>query len=145
MILVKHSFKNNKIYDMKENFVDWDELVAVAINVRENAFIFGKTKVGCALLTDTGKVLAGCNVEHVYRSHDIHAEVNAISSMVAVGEKRIIAIVVVAERDNFTPCGSCMDWIIQFGEKNCLVGFQNILNGNRKIFKASDLMPYYPY
>jgi len=124
-----------------------EDLTALSLKaweVKDNAYIFGDTKVGAALLTDTGRIFTGCNVEHKFRSHDIHAEVNAISNMVAAGEYKIKAILVVAERDFFTPCGSCMDWIIQFADKDCLVGFQN--NTEKEIiwFKYSDLMPYYP-
>jgi len=123
---------------------DLTALSLKAWEVKDNAYIFGDTKVGAALLTDTGRIFTGCNVEHKFRSHDIHAEVNAISNMVAAGEYKIKAILVVAERDFFTPCGSCMDWIIQFADKDCLVGFQN--NTEKEIiwFKYSDLMPYYP-
>jgi cytidine deaminase len=123
---------------------DLTVLSSKAWEVKDSAYIFGDTKVGAALLTDTGGIFTGCNVEHKFRSHDIHAEVNAISNMVAAGEYKIKAILVAAERDFFTPCGSCMDWIIQFADKDCLVGFQNNKEEEIVWFKYSDLMPYYP-
>src|SRR6476659_8634265 len=116
-------------------------LVGAAWRVRENAFVFGQTKVGAAVLTSDGPIVVGCNVEQRYRSHDVHAEVNAITSMVAGGYTQLVAIIVGAERERFTPCGSCMDWIYQFGGPSCLVGYQSRPDSEVTIFKAHDLMP----
>lgn len=123
--------------------IPWNKMSIEAWKVRENSYIFGKTRVGAAVYTQSGKIYTGCNIEHVFRSHDIHAEINAISNMVSAGEQKFIAILIVAERDFFTPCGSCMDWIMQHGENDCLVGFEN---GKKEltIFKSSELMPHYP-
>ena len=105
--------------------IPWEKLAQAAWEVRENSYIIGSTKVGAAIYTVNQKIIRGCNIEHRYRSHDIHAEVNAIGNMVASGEERFQAIIIVAERDFFTPCGSCMDWIMQHGIENCLVAFKN--------------------
>lgn len=121
----------------------WTLLAEFAWGCRKNAK-FENTRVGAAVLTSEGKIFVGCNIEHQFRSHDIHAEVNAIGSMVAAGYKNMKAILIVAKRDFFTPCGACMDWIIQFGGLDCEVGFQADLEGEIKKFKAKELMPFYP-
>jgi cytidine deaminase len=123
----------------------WEHLADAAWAAREAAFVFGPTMVGCAVLASTGEVCAGCNVEHRFRSHDVHAEVNAISSMVAAGQRELVAVLIVASRDQFTPCGACMDWIFQFGGPDCQVGYQREPRGPVTIHLASELMPYYPY
>lgn len=123
----------------------WERLAQAAWAVREAAFVFGPTKVGCAALASTGAISVGCNVEHRFRSHDVHAEVNAISSMVAAGQRELVAILVVAMRDRFTPCGACMDWILQFGGADCQVGYQREPGGHVTVHLASELMPFYPY
>lgn len=96
------------------------------------------------MLSENNRIYCGCNIEHKFRSHDIHAEVNAISNMVSLGDKLIKKILIVAERDFFTPCGSCMDWIMQFADEDTLIGFQGSKNGEIQLFKARELMPYYP-
>ena len=116
-----------------------------AWEVRENASILGDTKVGAALLSKSGKIYTGCNVEQLYRNKDIHAEVSAINNMVSSGEKKILSIVIVAEREKFTPCGTCMDWIFQFGGPNAVVAYQNEIDGKIHEFTAKELMPHYPY
>jgi len=122
----------------------WRELADAAWDCREHAYVIGSTAVGAAALSSEGKIFAGCNVEHPFRSHDVHAEINAITSMIADGGKRLLAIVIVAERKRFTPCGACMDWIFQFGGPSCIVGYQSKMGGTIRKFRARDLMPYYP-
>jgi len=130
--------------NIKRIDIDWDELSTKAWQVRKEAFILGDTKVGAALIDENNKISVGCNIEQIYRSHDIHAEVNAISNMVSAGSTTLIAILIVAERDFFTPCGSCMDWIIQFGGENVIVGFQNKPGGEIFKYSGKELMPHYP-
>jgi cytidine deaminase len=119
-------------------------LAPIAWKARESAFIIGNTAVGCALMTDRGTIFSGCNVEHRFRCHDVHAEINALTSMVTSGERRIQTILVVAERTRFMPCGGCMDWIMQFGGSETLVAFQNHIGGEFTVQTAAELMPYYP-
>jgi cytidine deaminase len=122
----------------------WENLAEIAWVTRNNAYLIGETAVGAAILTDEGKIFSGCNVEHRFRINDSHAEVNAITTMVAAGYKIIRCIIVVSERSRFTPCGSCMDWIFQFGGPDCEVAYQSGRNGQIFTFLAKDLMPFYP-
>jgi cytidine deaminase len=121
------------------------DLSPIAWAARANAHVIGKTMVGCALITPSGQVFSGCNVEHRFRSHDVHAEVNAISSMATAGERMISFLLVVAERARFTPCGACMDWIMQFADEPCVVAFQAEPLGQFTVYRAEELMPYYPH
>ena len=129
------------------NAISEDErktLSEAAWSVRGNARLHGRTPVGCAVLSDDGQVFAGCNIEHRFRSHDIHAEVNAISTLVAAGKNRLRAILIAAERDRFTPCGSCLDWIFELGGEDCLVLSEQFPGKPTHSHLARDLMPYYP-
>jgi cytidine deaminase len=122
----------------------WGKMSDIAWNYRNQAFILGNTKVGAAALSDSGMIFGGCNIEHRFRCHDIHAEVNAISSLVGGGGKRLAAILIVAERELFTPCGGCMDWIFQFGGPECYVAFQSKRTATISKYLARKLMPFYP-
>src|SRR5438445_8293092 len=119
-------------------------LLQQAWKCRERAYVIGNTKVGAAALSNDNQVFLGCNVEHKFRSHDVHAEVNAITCMVASGRRVLQAIAVVAERENFTPCGACLDWIFQFGGPSCIVVCQSRTDSQARVFLARELMPHYP-
>lgn len=111
---------------------------------RNNAIVNGSTKVGAAVITQDGWIFKGCNVGSNFRN-DIHAEVSAISALVGQGFKTFTAILVVAERERFTPCGACMDWIMKLGGPDTLVGFQHELYGHIEWLTARELMPHYPH
>lgn len=120
------------------------QLAPLAWDVRARARVLGPTRVGCAVMASDGSIYVGCNVEHRFRSHDVHAEVNAITSMIANGQQKLSAVVVAAERERFTPCGACMDWIFEFGGGQCVVAFQAQQGGPLDIYRAEELMPFYP-
>ena len=122
----------------------WNTLSKEAWKTLNNAYILSSTKVGASIESDLQMIFCGCNIQQTFRSHDIHAEVNAIGNMVSNGGKKIKKILVVANKDFFTPCGSCMDWIMQFSDENTIVGFQGSEKGEIKKFKVSELMPHYP-
>ena len=119
-------------------------LSEAAWEVRDHARIHGPTRVGCAALAEDGRIYVGCNIEHRFRSHDIHAEVNAISSLVAGGKSGLRAVLIAAERERFTPCGSCLDWIFEVGGGDCLVISEKSSGVSAHVYYARDLMPYYP-
>ncbi|MEU4241884.1 hypothetical protein [Actinoplanes sp. NPDC026619] len=121
------------------------ELLRTAWEARANSRVIGKTKVGAAVLVEGGKIFAGCNVEHKFRSHDVHAEVNALTSMIAGGGSQAIAIAVVSTRDHFTPCGACMDWIFELGGPKCRVYVSNREGFVLFDHLAEELMPFYPF
>jgi cytidine deaminase len=116
-----------------------------AWTVRNKAHVIGPTRVGCAILTADGVIFEGCNVEHRFRSHDVHAEVNAITTMVSGGHSLIRAVAIAAERDRFTPCGACMDWIMQFADETCVVFAQSRPRGPIQRYTTHELMPHYPH
>jgi cytidine deaminase len=111
---------------------------------RKSARVLGKTQVGCAVLDNTQRIYPGCNIEHRFRSHDIHAEISAMSSMVTAGGERLVAILIAAERNRFTPCGACLDWIFELGGAECQVFVQGSPETRPSHYTAGQLMPHYP-
>ena len=69
-------------------------------------------KVGAALLTKSGRVYQGCNIENASFTPTICAERTAIFKAVYEGEREFEAIAVVGGKDGvvtglFPPCGVC--------------------------------------
>lgn len=122
---------------MKEGF-----LLKEAWKARELAYPWKSgTKVGCAILSKDNNVFIGYNIEGLWMT-SIHAEVCAISKMVGANE-RGVAIALVAETEFFTPCGACLDWLVQFCEWDSIVLIQNKY-GEIKDFRLGALTPFYP-
>jgi cytidine deaminase len=64
--------------------------------------------------------------------------------MVAGGDALVQAVFVAAERERFTPCGACMDWIFEFAADGCVVLFQSSPDSPVTSHGIHALMPFYP-
>lgn len=119
-------------------------LLAAAWRYRDAAVVSGRTRVGAAVLADSKVIYGGCNLQHRYRSQDLHAEVVAIAGALSSGESTIRALAVVCETSDLPPCGACLDWILQIGGDDCIVAWQR--ERGHHVFKefAGVLMPYHP-
>ncbi len=91
-----------------------DRLVKEAKKVRKRAYApYSEYKVGAALITRSGAIFAGCNVENASYGATICAERGAIMQMVAAGETEPVALAVVTA-DEGSPCGICRQVLAEF-------------------------------
>ncbi len=91
------------------------ELIKAANQVRDKAYApYSNYRVGAALLTKTGKIFLGVNVENAAYPDTICAERSAVVSAVSAGERDFEAIAV-ATHNGGTPCGSCRQVLAEFG------------------------------
>lgn len=90
------------------------ELVEAAKKAQRSAYApYSNYHVGSALLTSSGKVYLGANVENAAYPDSICAERVAVFKAVTEGERSFQAIAVVT-RDGGTPCGSCRQVLAEF-------------------------------
>ena len=91
------------------------ELIQAANRVRANAYApYSNYPVGAALLTSSGKVFTGVNVENAAYPLTMCAERSAVFSAVASGEREFEAIAVATDNGGM-PCGSCRQVLSEFG------------------------------
>lgn len=77
---------------------------------------YSRFRVGAAVLTESGKIFAGCNVENASYGLCNCAERTAIFSAVAAGERKFKCVVVYTPTEEATaPCGACRQVIYEFG------------------------------
>ncbi len=96
---------------------DLNALFEKARDAGLNAYApYSKYHVGAALVTSSGQVFTGCNVENAAYKGTC-AEAGAIAAMHLAGERRIADIVVVGPRnDECTPCGDCRQRVREFAD-----------------------------
>ena len=100
---------------------------------------YSKFPVGAALLTDSGDVVVGCNVESASFGASVCAERNAIASAIAQGFSKFTAIAVVADSSTPTPpCGICRQVLAEFGTDVSIVFANNTETKRRTL---SELLP----
>lgn len=120
---------------------EYQKLIAAAEKARQSAHApYSKFKVGAAVLTSSGEIFAGCNVENASYGLTLCAERAAIAKAVSEGEKKFQAIAVVADSNEaVTPCGACRQVIAEFG-REIIVVMAN-LKGKARVKKVSELLP----
>lgn len=118
-----------------------EELIKAARAARENAYVpYSKFKVGAAVLSKSGKVYVGCNVENASYGLTNCAERTAIFTAVSAGETDLAALAVVADTIGPTaPCGSCRQVMAEFGITKIILC--NI-KGESRVVSLDDLLPY---
>ena len=76
---------------------------------------YSKFPVGCAILTDDGRVFTGANIENVAFPEGWCAETTALAHFVMAGGGAITDVCVTASRmDRITPCGGCRQRLAEF-------------------------------
>lgn len=95
------------------------ELVMAALQARERSIApYSNFKVGAALLTADGEVIAGANVESASYGLTCCAERVALFKALTEGHTRFTAIAVVAEMKPVPmPCGACRQLLAEYAPK----------------------------
>jgi cytidine deaminase len=121
--------------------IDVDALVQAALAARERAYApYSRFAVGAALLTASGEVFYGCNVENAAYGHTICAERTAIVSAIAAGHRDLIALAVVTPTTRpASPCGACRQTMVEFNPD--LTVILTNLQGNTVQTTARELLP----
>jgi cytidine deaminase len=90
-------------------------LIQKAINAWQRAYApYSKYAVGAALLTESGKIFEGVNIENAVYPLTVCAERVAVFKAVSEGERSFTAIAVVTKNGG-TPCGACRQVMAEFG------------------------------
>ena len=126
---------------------DYKELIKEAINARNFAYSpYSNFAVGAALLTESGKIYKGCNIENASFTPTNCAERTAVFKAVSEGERKFKAIAVVGGKLNekvseyITPCGVCRQVLSEFCSENfIIISAKN--EDDYKIYTLKDLFP----
>ena len=99
-----------------------ETLITKASEARAHAFApYSGFLVGSALLSDSGEIFTGCNVEISSYSLTCCAERNALFHAVACGKKIFVAIAIVAEHADCPPCGACRQALADFNPELTII------------------------
>jgi cytidine deaminase len=119
-----------------------DRLLGVAREMTARAYApYSRFRVGAAVLTESGQVHRGCNVENLSYGLTCCAERTAIAAAVAAEGPgvRVRAIAVASDPDvPCSPCGACRQVIRELGP-DALVFYRS--SGGRVARAIADLLP----
>ena len=91
------------------------DLISRAIAARQRAYVpYSGFPVGAALLTKSGQIYTGCNIENASYGLTICAERNAATTAVASGALTFEKIAIVSNASMPWPCGACRQFLNEF-------------------------------
>ena len=116
-------------------------LIEEAKEARKLAYApYSKFKVGAALLTKSGKIYTGCNVENASYGATVCAERVALFKAVSEGEREFEAIAIYVETENLTfPCALCRQVMYEFSPD------MKIISANKDRYEVKILKDLFPY
>ncbi|HQO10667.1 MAG TPA: cytidine deaminase [Clostridiales bacterium] len=120
----------------------YEKLFEAALKARENSCSpYSGFKVGAAVLTESGRIYSGCNIESSSFGLTMCAERNALSAALCAGEKDISAVLVTADTpDPVSPCGACRQLIYDYAPDARII----LTNLKRQVleFKIEEMLKY---
>jgi cytidine deaminase len=115
------------------------DLINRSIEARQQAYVpYSRFPVGAALLTATGKIYTGCNVENASYGLTVCAERVAIWKAVSEGETEFEALAV-ATNIAGSPCGACRQVMAEFAPDMPVLIAD--LSGQATETSVADLLP----
>jgi cytidine deaminase len=97
--------------------------------------------VGAALLTASGQIFSGCNIENISFGLTICAERVAAVAAVQAGDRDFIALAVAANTAiPVAPCGACRQFLAEFNQ--ALSIYSATHTGKQKAWSLSQLLPF---
>jgi cytidine deaminase len=116
---------------------DWAELRDLAAEMTECSYApYSQFRVGCAGLTDDGRIVVGCNVENGSYGLSLCAECGLVSQLFATGGGRLVAVACRANGDHpVLPCGRCRQLLHEAG------GAELLVDGDGTARRLGELLP----
>ncbi len=120
--------------------MDIRSVIDNAKQAKQNAYApYSNLKIGAALLTTSGKIFTGSNIENSSYGLSICAERVAVSKAVSGGE-RDFELIVIASDEFAYPCGACRQFLSEFSEN-----LKIILVNDRGEERDTSLQELFPY
>jgi cytidine deaminase len=118
-----------------------EDLREIATQARAKAYApYSKFPVGAALLSVSGRVFKGCNVENISFGLTMCAERVCVGNAIQEGEKSFEAIVIVSDsKEPVMPCGACRQVLAEFSPNMSIVSWT--LQGEKKEISLASLLP----
>lgn len=121
--------------------MDYSILFEIAEAQLDKAYApYSKFHVGAALMTSSGKVYTGVNIENATYGATICAERTAAVKAVSEGDTVFKAIAIASSGGTATPCGICRQFLYEFSDDmDVIVGDDR---DHLVVYKLDELLPH---
>jgi len=119
--------------------MDTDRLINLAAEASAASYSpYSQYPVGAAVLTESGEVFTGCNVENASYGLTVCAERVAVFKAVSAGHTRLVAAAIVTPGRG-APCGACRQVLSEFGAE--MTVHIASPDGDKRSFPLRELLP----
>jgi len=127
---------------MKRQSTQVASLREAALRALDNAYApYSNFRVGAALLTRSGEVITGCNMENSAYGLAICAETLAVASAVSQGLTEFEEIAIATEDSEPTPpCGACRQVLNEFAPNIRISSYTR--EGKEAAWSLDELLPH---
>lgn len=121
--------------------LDWEPLIEKALAAQEKSYSpYSNFAVGAALITSSGTIYEGCNIENASYSATVCAERTALANALIHGEPNPVAMVVLTDADHpIAPCGICRQVLAEFCDDIPILLIDK--ERRRRLTSLSELLP----
>jgi len=123
--------------------INKQRLVRAAAGARKQAVApYSKFRVGAALLTSSGEIIGGANVESASYGLTCCAERVALFKALTGGRKKFVAVAVVARCDGGPmPCGACRQLLAEYAPDATVLVVDSRAPAKAREFSVRELLP----
>lgn len=124
------------------------ELIMRAMGMMKMSYIpYSHFSVGAALLTKSGEIYTGCNIENAAYTPSVCAERTAFFKAVSEGHTSFTAIAVTGGMDRkaedfCTPCGVCRQVMNEFCDPETFLVISAVSPDKYRVYTLKELLPY---
>ncbi|MFT5162964.1 MAG: cytidine deaminase [Alteromonadaceae bacterium] len=131
--------QNNNIEPLAQTL---NESFKVAKSAAQNAYApYSNFRIGAALTSKDGEIIAGCNMENASYGLTTCAERNAFAAAIVKGHRQFSRILVYTPlKQLVAPCGACRQVIAEFLPQDALVTLANDF-GESQSWTVEQLLP----
>lgn len=121
---------------------DYTQLATAAFAGQQRAYApYSHFAVGAAVLTASGRIFHGCNIENAAYGCCLCAERVALVSAYAAGEREIVALAVVTPTAEVaSPCGACRQVILELAPHATILLLS--AQGAQRFTTPQELLPF---
>lgn len=116
------------------------KLIAKAREASERAYCpYSETPVGACVLTKSGMLFTGCNIENIALGSSMGALEVAVCKAVSEGGTQIISVVIYCDQKMIYPSGSERQFLREFGSRSSIVC---VFGDKVQEFCVQELLPF---
>jgi cytidine deaminase len=117
------------------------DLIQMAIDNKENSYSpYSHFRVSALVVTKSGQIYKGVNIENASYPATICAERSALASCISDGHLDIDTMILTADAKDTSPCGVCRQFMAEFLDRDTKVILANSVD-DYKVYTMDELLP----